>query len=70
MGDEEDGLKWAAREERRLKADDILLVEWDFSWPERLEGKGLDQLQKVGLYTGTVQESFTIFRYASNGRED
>lgn len=24
MGEEEDGLKWAAREERRLRADDIL----------------------------------------------
>jgi hypothetical protein len=27
VGEEEDGLKWAAREERRLKADDILGVD-------------------------------------------
>jgi hypothetical protein len=33
VGEEEDGLKWAAREERRLKADDILGVDWDWDWP-------------------------------------
>ena len=37
VGEEEDGLKWAAREERRLRADDMLGGRSACSWPWELQ---------------------------------
>jgi hypothetical protein len=65
VGEEEDGLKWAAREERRLRADDMLGGRSACSWPWELqcclEERKVQLEKKSKLCNGAaVQKRFTF----------